>query len=115
MTAARRRGLELIERLLDALADPARRERAAAAAQPSAGGAPARWSCVPGDTRASTGSTGRPARYLLVTVPPWQLERMLSLRDPVAEYLARLCLRPTRRASVWMDSRLPRRSEAEPR
>jgi hypothetical protein len=28
--------------------------------------------------------------------------------------LTRLCLRPTRRVSVWMDSRFPRRSEAEP-
>jgi Dolichyl-phosphate-mannose-protein mannosyltransferase len=36
---------------------------------------------------------GKPARYLLYSIPPWQLEKLPSLREPVAEFAARRGLR----------------------
>jgi hypothetical protein len=39
-------------------------------------------------TRRYLGVDGKPARYLLFTIPPWQIEKLPSLRQPVEPYAA---------------------------
>jgi dolichyl-phosphate-mannose-protein mannosyltransferase len=39
-------------------------------------------------SRRYLGVDGKPARYLLVTIPPWQLEKLPSLRQPIEDYAA---------------------------
>ena len=52
------------------------------------------WCFIPGKemeievTRRYLGVDGKPARYLLVTIPPWQLEKLPSLRQPIEDYAA---------------------------
>lgn len=39
-------------------------------------------------SRRYLGVDGKPARYLLITIPPWQIEKLPSLRRPVEDYAA---------------------------
>jgi Dolichyl-phosphate-mannose-protein mannosyltransferase len=38
--------------------------------------------------RRFVGVEGKPARYLLMTIPPWQIDKLPSLRQPVEDYAA---------------------------
>jgi Dolichyl-phosphate-mannose-protein mannosyltransferase len=52
------------------------------------------WCSIPGKrkeievSRRYLGIDGKPERYLLVTLPPWQIDKLVSLRQPVEEYAA---------------------------
>jgi hypothetical protein len=46
---------------------------------------PGKWQKI-GVARGHLGVDGKPARYLLVTIPPWQVERLPSLRQPIEDY-----------------------------
>jgi hypothetical protein len=39
-------------------------------------------------SRRYLGVAGKPARYQLVTLPPWRVDRLVSLRQPIEEYAA---------------------------
>jgi dolichyl-phosphate-mannose-protein mannosyltransferase len=53
------------------------------------------WCSIPGKeaeieaSRRYLGVDGTPARYRLYTIPPWQFEKLLSLREPLADFAAR--------------------------
>jgi Dolichyl-phosphate-mannose-protein mannosyltransferase len=53
------------------------------------------WCAIPGKakeievSRRYLGVDGKPARYLLYSIPPWQFEKLLSLREPLADFAAR--------------------------
>ena len=53
------------------------------------------WCSIPGKeteievSRRYLGVNGKLARYLLFSIPPWQFEKLLSLREPVSDFAAR--------------------------
>jgi hypothetical protein len=53
------------------------------------------WCSIPGKeseievSRRYLGVDGQRARYLLYSIPPWQFEKLISLRDPLADFAAR--------------------------
>ncbi|MEA2950161.1 MAG: hypothetical protein QOI40_5491 [Alphaproteobacteria bacterium] len=52
------------------------------------------WCTIPGKqreievSRRYLGVAGKPARYRLVTLPPWRIDKLVSLRQPIEEYAA---------------------------